>query len=216
MKTIILALFVCISAPAFGVAYVPPNIYAKQYLAELDLKETLIKVWSNKANCLANLNRPQADGGPATPSEWRGTLDKITEGSDSVFTDSAKCSNPACTSPTDCANANHRCNGGPGGTAGTWTKWRFKNSNIHVVKMELTGDDISTQNDIDRTFTVYYIRDGLEDYRLNTIDNRACSDTSMENCYKAQCSLNLNKTSGSEECKSYRCCQNCWSITGGF
>ena len=212
MKTIILALFVCISAPAFGVAYVPPNIYAKQYLAELDLKETLIKVWSNKANCLANLNRA------SDPGQWRGTLDNIIEGSDSVFTDSARCSNPACTNETDCGNADHKCNGGPKGIAGTWTKWRFKNKNIHVVKMELTGDDIdqANQDDIDRTFTVYYIRDGLEDYRLNTIDNRACSDTSMENCYKAQCSLNLNKTSGSEECKSYRCCQNCWSITGGF
>ena len=36
-----LGLFCVYQCPRFGVAYVPPNIYAKQYLAELDLKKPL-------------------------------------------------------------------------------------------------------------------------------------------------------------------------------
>ena len=181
MKTIILALFVCISVSAFGVAYVPPNIYAKQYLAELALKETLIKVWSNKANCLANLNRQIPVGGPTNGSQWLGTLQRITEGADTVI-----------------------------------TVGKFKESNIHVVKMALTGDSTDPKNDMDRLFTVYYKRDGLESYKLNTIDNKICSSANQDGCYKAQCSLELDKTPLNEKCKFSSCCSNCWSITGGL
>ena len=229
MKTIILALFVCISAPAFGVAYVPPNIYAKQYLAELDLKEKLTKAWNNRSSCFVNF---------ALVTDGLGTLSSIKHGGCSKGNCASEgdcetashacnnhCTNSKCKNQTECEDRTHPCNRNCAmgtwetGTAGVWKATQeavatgaFNNSNIEVIKMELTG----VSGDDDRTFTAYYKRKNLDDYRLNTIDNQICSSSNQVGCYKAECFLEFDPTVGSEKCELSSCCPDCWSITGGF
>ena len=227
MKTIILALLLCISVPAFGVAYVPPNLYAKQYLHELDLKETLIKAFKNRSSCSVNF---------ATVTNGLGTLSRITHkgcskgicASPGDCTTAGHacndhCTNSKCKSQTECEDSSHPCNRNCAmgtwetGTAGVWsapedavTTGAFKNRDIEVVKMELTGSGE------ERTLTAYYKRKGLNDYRLNTIDNQTCSSADQVGCYKAECFLEFDPTVGSEKCELLSCCPDCWSITGGF
>ena len=217
------------SSATVGHVYVNPKVLAKQYLAEQDFKATLTNIFSNRANCNANLKTVGVAGGE---------LQSITEGLDVVIkigicnrsacqTESeclnkdslcngASCSNGSCDTKAKCLDKDDRCNGGNGGTAGRWTPgrkstWnanRFNDKNVEIVRMEVINDGGD-----DRTFKAYYKRTGLETY--NTIDNQTCSKTEYnEGCYEATCSLEYN--AGSRQCRLLSCCRECWSISGGL
>ena len=235
MKKIVVAiLFFFISVPAFS-DYVAPNILAKQYLYELDLKETLIKAFSHKYNCKANLVQARLRG--SHNDQGLGTLTKLTDNntrreclSGCIKTCCATKRTPCPESCTTTDSTSEACQlacvvANPvTADSDVVTIGDFKRSNVEVVKMEIEGDPGKTNNqldDEDRTVKVYYKRSGLEKY--NTIDDQTCSAANQGACFKAECTLEYQidnpatpRPADESKCKLLSCCQDCWTMPGGF